>query len=340
MKYFILFLLIQYSFVSLAHVGEEQGEECLPPGLPSEDVLIKSIMAPLALWTSTGVQMQKAPCKTISAPSMEDMDDVIKAHSEGVTEEKTINGVTLKDDPRMLKMFERLTTNYQDIKNPKNFQTLFSINPDCNKVACAMTKIWGANYSKQLSYVYLRFGFNSSEYSFPNATRFNESEMDDILIALKDFPSAMGPLGEGGNRQLTRYTRGKWDPEFRPGTFATSDVQVYDPWTKTSSWERQQTIFHEVTHMLTEKETLDISQEWLGLSGWEGSDDTSWTASKRTCMVGKYGSKNPYEDFAETAVAYRYNPSRLYKGCPEKYQYMKRFFKGAEYFGEASCVEK
>ncbi|WP_408096611.1 hypothetical protein ACJVC5_16360 [Peredibacter sp. HCB2-198] len=336
MKYFMLFLLI-HSFISFAHVGEQHDEECLPPGLPSEEALLKSIMAPLALWTSTGVQMQKAPCKTISAPSIEDMDDVIMANSQGEAQEKTINGVTLKDDPRMLKMFERLTTNYQ---NPKNFQTLFSINPDCNQVACAMTKIWGSKYAKQLSYLFLYFGFNSSEYSFPNATRFTESEMNDILIALKDFPRAMGPIGAGGNRQLTRYTRGKWDPDFRPGTFASSDVQVYDPWTKASSWERQQTIFHEVAHMLTEKEILDTSPEWLGLSGWKGSDDSTWTASKRNCMVGKYGSKNPYEDFAETAVAYRYNPSRLYKGCPEKYQYMKRFFKDAEYFGTASCVDK
>ncbi|WPU63578.1 hypothetical protein [Peredibacter starrii] len=332
----MLFLLIQYSLATFAHVGEEHDEECLPPGLPSEEALIKSIMAPLALWTSTGVQMQKAPCKTVSAPSIEDMDDVIREHSQGETAEKTINGVILKDDPRMLKMFEHLTTNYQD---PKNFQTLFNINPDCSNVTCAMTKIWGSKYAKQLSYLFLHSGFNSSEYSFPNATRFNDSEMNDLLIALKDFPSAMGPLGAGGNRQLTRYTRGKWDPEFRPGTFATSDVQVYDPWTKASSWERQQTIFHEVTHMLTEKGTLDTSAEWLSLSGWEGSDE-KWTASKKNCMVGKYGSKNPYEDFAETAVAYRYNPSRLYKGCPEKYQYMKRFFKGAEYFGTSSCEDK
>lgn len=338
MKYFILFLLIQYSLVSIAHVGEHE-EECLPPGLPSEDALLKSVMAPLELWTSTEVQMQNAPCRSLKAPTMEEMDYVIRTHSRGETQKRTINGVTLEDDPRMLKMFMHLTTNFGDFHNPKNFQELFKINPKCSNVGCAMAKIWGPKYGMQVSYLYLHFGFNSSEYSFPKATRFNESEMNDILIALKDFPNAMVPLADG-NRQLTRYTRGKWDPEFRPGTFATSDVQVYDPWTKTSSWERQQTIFHEVTHMLTEKGTLDYTPEWLSLSGWKLSAKGDWTASKTSCMVGRYGRTDPGEDFAETAVAYRYNPSRLYKGCPEKYQYMKRFFKGAEYFGTASCVDK
>lgn len=336
MKYFILFLLIQYSFISFAHQGEHE-EECLPAGLPSEQALLKAITAPLALWTSTEVQMQKAPCRSLKAPTMEEMDYVIRSNSRGDTQKRTINGVTLEDDPRMLTMFMHLTTNFGDFQNPKNFQELFKINPECSNVSCAMAKIWGPKYGMQMSYLYLHFGFNSSEYSFPNATRFNEGEMNDILIALKDFPDAMTPL-TNGNRQLTRYTRGKWDPEFRPGTFATSDVQVYDPWTKTSAWERQQTIFHEVTHMLTEKGT-DYSPEWLNLSGWKGSGD-SWTASKKNCMVGRYGSKTPGEDFAESAVAYRYNPSRLYKGCPEKYQYMKKFFKGAEYFAASSCEDK
>lgn len=284
--------------------------------------------------------MQKAPCRLKSAPPISEMDEIIEANSQGAMAQKTINGVTLQDDPRMLKMFEHLTTSYRDYKNPKNFQSLFNINPTCNKVACAMEKIWGSKYAKQLSYLYLHFGFNSSEYSFYDATRFTEDEMNDVLIALNDFPKAMRPLSLNGNRKLTRYTRGKWDPEFRPGTFATSDVQVYDPWSKTGAWERHQTIFHEVTHMLTEKGTLDLTPEWLSLSGWKGSDESGWTASKSNCMVGKYGKKNPYEDFAETAVAYRYNPSRLYKGCPAKYQYMKKFFKGAEYFAAESCVDK
>lgn len=336
MKYFILFLLVQYTFISFAHDGgHEEEEECLPAGLPSESALLKAITAPLALWTSTGVQMQKAPCRATGAPSMAEMDYVIRSNSRGATQKKTINGVTLEDDPKMLLMFENLTTNYHD---PKNFQTLFSINPSCNNVTCAMAKIWGPTYGMQISYLYLHYGFNASEYRLPNTTRFNESEMNDVLIALKDFPGAMTPLANG-YRQFTRYTRGKWDPDFRPGTFATSDVQVYDPWTKTGAWERQQTIFHEVVHMLQEKDALDASPEWLNLSGWKGSGKT-WTASKKNCMVGRYGSTNPAEDFAETAVAYRYNPSRLYKGCPEKYQYMKRFFKGAEYFATASCDGK
>ena len=278
--------------------------------------------------------MQKAPCRSLKAPTMEEMDYVVRSNSRGDQVEKTINGVTLKDDPKMLKMFENLTTNYQE---PKNFQSLFSINPGCSNVACAISKIWGPKYGMQISYLYLHFGFNASEYRLPNTTRFNEDEMDDILIALKDFPNAFAPL-TNGNRQLTRYTRGKWDPEFRKGTYATSDVQVYDPWTRASAWERQQTIFHEVTHMLVEKGT-DYSPEWLNLGGWKGSGD-NWTASKKNCMVGRYGSTDPGEDFAETAVAYRYNPSRLYKGCPEKYQYMKKFFQGAEYFTASSCEGK
>ena len=306
----------------------QSDEECIPPGLPSENALLKAIMAPLALWTSTGVQMQNAACKTRTPPTLREMDRVVDKNSDGPQETRTINGITLTDDPRMLKMFENFTAS-------KNFSSIGSV---CSQVSCALAKIWGSNLSRQMSYLYLHFGFNSSEYAFPNADRFTEAEMNDALMALSDFPRSLAPLART-NRQFTRYTRGKWNPDYRKGTFASSDVQVYDPWTNTNAMERQQTIFHEVTHMLTENGTLDESPEWLALSGWKQNGD-NWSSSKPKCMVGKYGSKDPFEDFAETAVAFRYNPSRLYKGCPEKYQYMKKFFKGAEYFSESSCKDK
>ena len=58
-------------------------------------------------------------------------------------------------------------------------------------------------------------------------------------------------------------------------------------------------------------------------------------------MVSTYGTRNPSEDFAESIVAYRYNPKPMKDSCPDKYNYIKDIiFDGIEYLDESGCKDK
>jgi hypothetical protein len=56
------------------------------------------------------------------------------------------------------------------------------------------------------------------------------------------------------------------------------------------------------------------------------------TADKKHKCISKYGETNPAEDFAESMVAYRYDPEKLKKVSIEKYNYIKEnVFSGREF---------
>jgi transcriptional regulator NrdR family protein len=119
---------------------------------------------------------------------------------------------------------------------------------------------------------------------------------------------------------------------------ANSGVVFFDSWRKKESLVRQYTTFHELAHNMSDKfSKADTSSEWLKLSGWVRMGD-EWERGANSCMISKYGSENPYEDFAEVASAYRYNPSSLESKCPTKYKFMKeKVFGGMEYKDESQC---
>ena len=55
-------------------------------------------------------------------------------------------------------------------------------------------------------------------------------------------------------------------------------------------------------------------------------------------IISQYGHMNPSEDFAESMSAYRYNPNKLLKTNPEKYNFLKnKVFKGIEFLNDNYC---
>src|SRR5690606_4066825 len=85
---------------------------------------------------------------------------------------------------------------------------------------------------------------------------------------------------------------------------------------------------------------LDESKEWLDISGWVEFDG-KWKFTKEDNIISEYGKTNPFEDFTESTVAYRYNSENLKKRSPEKYEFIKKYvYQGLEFDTEDKCQLK
>lgn len=286
--------------------------------------------------------VKKAPCKSNKklVLDLEMIKIFIKDKSDSGNQklDTNINGVNLTNEsPLMIKAFKQLTSavNFMgnELKNQKNIQILFSINPECTKVLCAVDKIWGPEGLKIL-YLLTRYGFNGSEFSYEKTARFESDELDDVLMSLADLPSFFVPLGRE-NQRLSHYTRNL----INTSTLANATITLYDDWTKEPSFMRQYALFHEASHSIaTRLDHLDNNPEWLTLSGWEQKGYDNWSSKKNACQVSLYGAINPREDFAESVAYFRYNGNEFKMRCPIKFQFIKeRVFNNLEYLDDSNC---
>lgn len=240
-------------------------------------------------------------------------------------------------------LFSGMIVNEQEARsNQKSFSS------PCRTVRCVLEDpaIFGPKLGPRLLFMLGRYGFNGSHYSAPNSAPWKDDEIDEVLMSLSDFPPSLLPILPG--RQLTHFSRG-----FMPGEYsnsknvlANSFVYVLDTWNKETPESRQQVIFHELGHVIGSYYGLDESAEWLKFSDWssrttvsDGREINSAVPANRSSTISLYAQTNPKEDFAETVVAYRYNPALLMRRSPEKYQFLKEsVFDGLEYTSEQACA--
>jgi hypothetical protein len=289
-------------------------------------------------------QIRSAPCKTTIPPSMNEMKSYIQSRSEGL-DNGIVHGVNFKDEsPVLIEAFKKFTTARDYIglwEKPdaqKNIQLEYGINPHCEKVLCAMEKIWGEELAQKILYIHLKHNFNSSELAFDNSDQFTLDEINDVILALEDLPPHLRPLGNN-NQRLTHFKRGYTLKAYGDDpVVANAVIMLFDLWNEESPVKRQYTVFHEMAHNISNKlENMDESQKWLSLSQWVKKGD-DWSASNKACFISKYGKDSPWEDYAEVISAYRYNAKELKKRCPEKYHFLKEnVFQSIEYIDAKFC---
>lgn len=334
MKFLVLLLL---SFNLYA-----QDESCVAL---KESTLSSNINKLLEWFGALDNQIEKAPCKVKSPPTEAEMLKFISSKTKSAPTFSSVYGVNFKNEsPELIAAFKAFTTAkdsyglYELIPNQKQIAKEYKIGAECDKVLCAMEKIWGREYSVKLLYMKLKHNFNSSELAFENADRFSNSEFNDVLVGLEDLPPSLIPLG-AGNQPLTHFKRGYTLKQYSNTTLANAVVMIFDPWDKKSNLTRQYTLFHEMSHNVSSKlRDMDESPEWLNMSGWVKKGD-DWSSSPSACQVSQYGTTNPWEDFAETLSAFRYNGVQLRNKCPQKFDFVKnKVFKGIDYTDVKNCT--
>ncbi|WP_413580461.1 hypothetical protein [Bdellovibrio sp. HCB288] len=292
----------------------------------------------LEWWSVLPQQVATAPCKNTRSPS--DAEMLLDLQSSSLTKKsETLFGIAFtNEDPQLLQLFRDLHS--YDVTMIK--ANPLSLKSHCDKVICSAQSIYGPRVGIQLLYMLKHFGFNGSQLRTVNASAWRSDELDDILAALSDYPIELYPLDY--NRKLIHATRGASMKTPEGESVANSTMEIYDFWNKLSLAERQQTLLHELGHVVARKNNLDESAEWLKVAGWvqrnsKGKSGMNYSLVDPSKAVSLYGKTNPHEDFAESVVAYRFGGAKLKSEQSEKYEFLKnQVFDGKEYLSPTACL--
>lgn len=343
---------------------------CVPQmGLPHIDPELEKVIPEVGRHSCSDEELLSAPCKTQNAPTLEEMQTFIQSQKASPSDNEEIQGISFKNESTsLLDAFRELTTPLHHLGlglsllgGHQALNEKYEIPSDCTDVLCASKKIWGEEIGTSILYIYLKYGFNSSEYSYGHSTRFSAEEVKDVLLALADMPSQFEKLGVAKEQpgigkvklenKLDERPRGKRLSRFKTTNqanlkqIADATISLMPLWSTLTPAKRQYTIYHELAHnMGHELGNIDLAPEWLKLSNWKKlteekpfDPDEKWS-HENGCFVSGYASEKPQEDFAESVTAYRYVPQRFKELCPEKYAFIKeKVYHNIEYLDSNHC---
>jgi hypothetical protein len=300
----------------------------------------------------SAIRIKNSPCKSTELPTEKRMLKFIQKKQKD-KKSITLHGAILKDSPELIKALQDMTTAISEFGPRRdkqiNLQGEYSINPDCEDVVCTVKKIWG-NAGLKMLYTKMKYQVNTSQlfmkyYSLEGIMEFqlwDEDELNDVILTLQDLPHSLYPL-RGEQLPILRIKEGIQKDK----TVGNAIISFYPLYGKLNSSQRQMHTMHELAHAISDGlGELDVSQEWKDLSGWEyqGMGDNGKPQWKSAAVeytdffVTPYAATNPYEDFAESLVAYRYNGEEFKKFFPSKYRFIQNnVFKGLEFTSQQSC---
>ncbi|MCA3255345.1 MAG: hypothetical protein INF91_07000 [Alphaproteobacteria bacterium] len=254
---------------------------------------------------------------------------------------RTIRGLRFENRPRiLLDAFEALVGRAPASK--------LAVAADCATVSCALARIFGQREGDRILFLYLRYNYNASHLADPDAVAWDVEELSDLILALGDFPGATIPFHGAGARLLLEEAKG--DKLAAAAGLAPNQVIAVNEEGRSGgirvgpNWERQPqparraAIFHEVAHDYFRVKANEANTLRL----WQGAmlADTVWARNtRRPLQVSQYAATSVPEDFAESAVAYRYAPELLKVRAPRRYDLLRRsLFDGLEYTSEGLCA--
>lgn len=256
-----------------------------------------------------------------------------------------VYGVKFKNEsPELVFRFMQLTTRVDFFGEPKPKEQVNIIReyPDlrkCSSVLCAVDVIFGPEVGRIKLFLLSAYDLNSSHLAYPQSSLMRPRELKNILEALDFMPPHLKRLSL--NQKMIHFKRGY----HRPGgdsVLANASMEFFDNW---SDWQdptvRILAVYHEFAHnwsRTSDYKQLDESEEWKEVTGWISEGKLKGDKYK-TGFVSRYAGTNPAEDFAETAVAYRFTPKLLKKISPGRYEFMKMMVYGGLEFLDG-CPEQ
>lgn len=327
-----LLLIGALIFSSWANAHEACGE----PHFHEFDEIL-ALKKEIQWFAASSAELKTSHCLKKEPFSIDEMTEWMFENHSHVILDRNINGIQFKEEsPENLEAFYHLTTYMRggvpDLRKTKQLSS------NCTKVACAMKELFGAQ-STQLLFMQRRFGMNGSHLVQESAAPWKSDELDVVLLALNDYPEGILPFQK--SRTLIHAPR-----DLNNGrVLANATVTVFKAWDEMASTDKRVTIFHEIAHALGGVTGVDKSETWYGKGGWAGPSRLAngelvpiAPTAKPGTMVSRYGKTNEREDFAESIVAYRYNPSHLKEKSPEKYELLKQIiFDNVEYTSKEKC---
>lgn len=306
-------------------------------------------MAYAKTWFSSSEnEVKNAFCRIQRPSSFEEINQFYAKlpRAGDVFSRHTVNGVLfINERSHLVYAFKKLVTSVnQADKNkiaPNDFKQKFKFG-NCSKVLCASEIIFGKNIGAKMIYLIDQFQLNTSSYAYSNSTNFNSGELSDLIESLEFLPEHINIFKE--NQKLSRYPRGQIKAGKDSRLLANASMEYFDSWTNLSSGMRQYVAFHEYAHILANAHlnSFDASLVWRQMGYWvtnENQFSKEFLNSQNDHhSVSSYATTNPWEDFAESVSAYRFNPTLLKATSIEKYNYIKFLvFDGQEFDNEKNC---
>ena len=298
------------------------------------------VMAAFGNYGATEAQTLNANCKG-QVPSDAQMNEWLRANQSTGTQNAQVHGINLVgESPENIEALRFLLTARNELaQDDPTTQRQFT--STCQKVECVTRELFGDTALETL-YLQRRYGFNASHHAYPRSVKWKKSELRSAMVGILDFPASHFPLWK--SRPFTRFLPGQLpSPNYVSASAAESNVRFFDRWAANREGSRQQTALHEIAHAIAAESGIDKSPEWRALSGWQVQANSPMFSEKptdRESVVSGYGRFNALEDFAESAVAYRYNPRALLVRSPEKYEFIKHtVFDGVEYLTPLTCQD-
>lgn len=332
----MILTLISFLFVFSAY-AQEDCDHTTHPELSDLIHLEKQID-----WTAASdSDIKNAFCTRKTPFTNEEMNSWLNSNKSSANLSRNINGINFENEsPENLESF-RLLTSFVDMIGRALPENQKSFSSNCKKVDCAVKEIFGNDVGLQLLFMHRRYGMNGSHIvkKATEASSWKKEELDTVLMALSDFPEGVMPIQD--SRTFIHAAR-----ETDNGrTIANAVITVYQLWNKQTKEQQRSTVVHELGHALAGVTDLDESQLWMKNSGWSKTSEIRngetvevTKAAKPETIISKYGQTNEWEDFAESVVAYRYNPKALKEVSPEKYKMVKKLvFDNVEYTSEEAC---
>lgn len=294
-------------------------------------------------WTAASdSQIRNAPCTRDTPFTENEMKNWMSANDSTPRMNKTINGISFEDESfENLESFKYLTT-FVDIIGEPITEKQRTFSSSCKKVECAVKEIFGNDTGIPLLFMQRKFGLNGSHIikEDTQATAWQKSELDTVLLGLSDFPDGVMPTED--SRTMIHAPRSQGNGN----TIANAIITVYQLWNDQSPEQQRSTIVHEMGHVLAFETDIHDHNDWTSESGWtertqvvNGQTLTRYESSNPDAIVSEYGLSNPREDFAESVVAYRYNPEALRSANPAKYNLIKEsVYDNVEYTSETACT--
>ena len=333
MKFIWILLLLSTS----AFAQDEECRDSLPPSIQE----ILAIQPHIEWFAASDSDIRNSKCSRKTPFTDAEMKDWMDKDASAEKVNKTINGISfVGESPENLEAFQQLTTaiDFYGRREPSRQKRFSSA---CKNVQCAVDEIFGKGTGTQLLFMQRKFGMNGSHIANNNAKAWKQSELNDVLLSLSDFPDSILPTQK--SRPLIRHAGA------RPANFerahADSHIRVYDSWATQSKEKKRYTITHEIGHVIAGASTVDTSPLWKNMSGWQmrsrinnGKREVVAYSTAPQALVSAYGASNHQEDMAESIAAFRYNPEKLKRASPQKYQLIQNLiFDGVDYSSENAC---
>lgn len=252
---------------------------------------------------------------------------------------RRIRGILLKEQPRVL------VNALADLTHAMPAGRRLVPDFACATVECVADATFGKPIGRRLLYLAIRYRYNASPFSQRGIMSPTADQLQDVLLAVSDFPPALLPMPDAALRPIVLDAIDAPVPPAAGAVLALSGasteigIRAQGPWSTLPRHTRRAIIFHELAHdwLRQQRRSFDADRTWRRAMAWDAvfQRNTGRTVS----TVSRYAQTSLDEDFAESAVAFRYAPQLILDRAPNRARLLRDWmFDGLSYESAARCA--